>query len=169
MAILRSAHRLGRQLSLNAEVLASVSEEAEAARLAHRIDDLSQRVVALLEELEATLRLVAPAVFNAPAELLDPMTGRWTVGGITIDVDGRDVWICGERVHLQKADFDLLRVLVANPNRFISAEELQRAAWNSGPINGNAFYAHLGRVRRALGNERQRLKSSRNVGYKLAG
>jgi DNA-binding winged helix-turn-helix (wHTH) protein len=102
--------------------------------------------------------------------LRSPTSGTISAGGITLDLDGLDVTVDGRRVRTALADFQLLRVLVANAGRVISRSDLQRLAWGRDETRPNTMSAHVLRVRRLIERDPHRpsrLVVIRGVGYKL--
>lgn len=63
---------------------------------------------------------------------------RLTQGGLTIDSAARTTWKDGEPVELTAREFDLLELLMKNPNRVYSREQLLNLVWG---------YAYTGEYR----------------------
>lgn len=55
--------------------------------------------------------------------------GRLTVGHIVLDVDERSAWKGEERVELTAKEFDLMELLIRNPGRVYSRENLLNVVW----------------------------------------
>src|SRR5262245_53575190 len=62
-------------------------------------------------------------------------TGRVFLGSVEVDFDTRQVTSAGRRMRLTPKEFDLLRYLVAHPNKTLSHRELLQAVW--GPDYGD--------------------------------
>jgi two-component system, OmpR family, KDP operon response regulator KdpE len=62
-------------------------------------------------------------------------TGRLTLGKVSVDFDTRQVSRGSQRVRLTPKEFDLLRHLVAHPNKVVTHRELLQAVW--GPDYGD--------------------------------
>lgn len=58
-----------------------------------------------------------------------PAASSFSVGGLRIELDRRQVFVDGQEVHLTPTEFDLLSVLVENAGRVISHRELLRRVW----------------------------------------
>jgi two-component system KDP operon response regulator KdpE len=56
------------------------------------------------------------------------------LGGTAVDFDTRQVTLRGRHTRLTPKEFDLLRYLVAHPNRVLTHRELLQAVW--GPDRG---------------------------------
>ena len=54
---------------------------------------------------------------------------RLTAGPITVDADERAAWRSGERVELTAKEFDLIDLLMRNPGRVYSRENLLNVVW----------------------------------------
>ena len=77
----------------------------------------------LVARIHAVLRRSATADAPAPT-VLDH-------GDLRIDTAAREVQVRGERVELNKREFDLLDFLAANPRRVYTREELLQEVWGS--------------------------------------
>ena len=62
-------------------------------------------------------------------------SGRLTIGSVEVDFDTRQVNARGRQVRLTPKEFELLRYLVAHPNKVLSHRELLQAVW--GPDYGD--------------------------------
>ena len=55
--------------------------------------------------------------------------GRLTIGHITLDADARAAWTEGQSVDLTAKEFDLMELLMRNPGRVYSRENLLNVVW----------------------------------------
>ena len=55
--------------------------------------------------------------------------GRLSMGHITLDVDARAAWKDGKSVDLTAKEFDLMELLLRNPGRVYSRENLLNVVW----------------------------------------
>lgn len=62
-------------------------------------------------------------------------TGRLLIGSVEVDFDSRQVLARGRRMRLTPKEFELLRYLVAHPNKTLTHRELLQAVW--GPDYGD--------------------------------
>ncbi len=53
-----------------------------------------------------------------------------TIGGLELDYDARTVTLDGENISLTKKEFDILKLLMENPNRVFSPKEIYREVWH---------------------------------------
>jgi DNA-binding response OmpR family regulator len=93
---------------------------------------------------------------------------RLTIGDISIDAPGRNVYVNGEKVNLTPKEYDLLYYLVVNKNIVLTREQLLKAVW------GYDFFGedrtvdtHIRMLRGNLGQYRDYIVTIRGVGYKL--
>ena len=55
--------------------------------------------------------------------------GKLTMGHITLDADARAAWKDGQSVELTAKEFDLMELLLRNPGRVYSRENLLNVVW----------------------------------------
>lgn len=94
-----------------------------------------------------------------------------TVGGLTIDVSGREATLDGEPLELSRKEFDLLAHLASHAGEVVSKRELLAEVWRE-PYGGSdsTVDVHLSWLRRKLGEtaaEPGYLRTVRGVGIKL--
>lgn len=74
-----------------------------------------------------------------------------TVGEMTLDLDGRRVFISGSEVNLTAKEFDLLELLVTNPNKVYSRESLLQIVWGyEYPGDVRTVDVHIRRLREKI-------------------
>ncbi|WP_422487000.1 response regulator transcription factor [Gudongella sp. DL1XJH-153] len=91
-----------------------------------------------------------------------------TFKGLTIDLDGRNVYVDGEKVDMTPKEYELLVYLAKNKNRALTREQLLKDIW------GYDFYGddrtidtHIKMLRSNLGAYRDYVVTLRGVGYKF--
>ena len=93
------------------------------------------------------------------------------VGGLRMDVSARELSVDGNRVELTRTEFDVLAVLVRNPRRAFSREQLIAQVWGEGWVGDpHLVDVHLGHVRRKLGDDAAApvfVQTVRGYGYRL--
>jgi DNA-binding response OmpR family regulator len=96
--------------------------------------------------------------------------GVLRAGGIALDVDRREATVHGNDVALTFMEFELLRFLLAHPDRAFTREALLRQVWGYDYYGGaRTVDVHVQRVRSKLGAEQaQLIRTIRNVGYLLS-
>ncbi len=69
-------------------------------------------------------------------------------GDLKLDCDSRRVYICGKEINLTAKEFDVLELLVLNPNKVYSRESLLRLVWGSDyPGDVRTVDVHIRRLR----------------------
>jgi two-component system, OmpR family, response regulator CpxR len=115
------------------------------------------------EELVARIKSILRRVY--------PREGapRCTLGDITVDGLERSVTLNNQRLDLTGAEFNLLRLLLANPGDPLSREELIPRIFGREPTSFDRSIDNLvNNLRRKLGtypDGTERIKSVRNIGY----
>ncbi|HEX5609589.1 MAG TPA: response regulator transcription factor [Solirubrobacterales bacterium] len=114
------------------------------------------------EELRARIT----AVLRRRASRRD---GPIRVGDLILDPIGRRVTIHGEDIPLAKKEFALLRILVSDPTRVFSKEELMQQVWGfRSNDRTRTLDSHASRLRRKLDPEHTRyVINCWGIGYRL--
>jgi DNA-binding response OmpR family regulator len=118
--------------------------------------------------LDARIR----AVLRRGDEAAGPGPGPLTVGGLRIDVRGRQAWLDEVPLDLSPREFDLLRYLMDHADEVVSKRDLLTHVWRL-PYGGadKTVDVHLSWLRRKLGEtatEPRFLHTVRGVGVRLA-
>ena len=96
--------------------------------------------------------------------------GRLSMGHITLDVDARAAWKDGKSVDLTAKEFDLMELLLRNPGRVYSRENLLNVVWGYEYAGDyRTVDVHVRRLREKLEgvSEQWSLKTVWGVGYKF--
>jgi two-component system, OmpR family, response regulator len=98
-----------------------------------------------------------------------PHDGPSRVGELVVDPGRHRVTVGGKPVALSQKEFALLRVLVSDPTRVFSKEELLGAVWAyRGPSKTRTLDSHASRLRRKLDPEHGRfVVNCWGIGYRL--
>lgn len=92
-------------------------------------------------------------------------------GAISVDSEALRVYVDGRPVHLGPTEFRILCVLIERPGRVLTREQLRDRVWGAGVhIETRTIDVHIGRLRKALGQEGRRdypLRTVRGAGYAL--
>ena len=90
-------------------------------------------------------------------------------GDLKLDCDSRRVYICGKEINLTAKEFDVLEVLVMNPNKVCSRENLLHLIWGSAyPGDVRTVDVHIRRWRgkvEAAPSEPKYVHTKWGVGY----
>lgn len=89
-------------------------------------------------------------------------------GALTFDRSSLLVAIDGKEIELSKKERDLLLLFLTNSGRVLSRERILNAVWglNADPLT-NVVDVYVGRLRRKIGAEGERITTLRNVGYRM--
>ena len=93
-----------------------------------------------------------------------------TIGGLEINEDNVEVTIDGEPVKMTPIEYKILLLLMKNPGRVFSAEEIYERVWNERAINTDTIMVHVRNIREKIEvnpREPKYLKVVWGVGYKI--
>ncbi|MBW6409403.1 response regulator transcription factor [Clostridium weizhouense] len=94
-----------------------------------------------------------------------------TVGGIELNKESKEVFVDGENVRLTPLEFKILTLLMDNPNRVFSIEEIYERVWNEPAYNNvDTVTVHIRRIREKIEinpKEPRYLKVVWGIGYKI--
>lgn len=90
-------------------------------------------------------------------------------GNLTFDRSSLQVTVDGSEIELSKKERDLLLLFLTNTGRVLSRERILNSVWglNADPLT-NVVDVYVGRLRRKIGAEGERIVTLRNVGYRMA-
>ena len=102
-----------------------------------------------------------------------PEQGNLTVGGIELDDREMRVSVDGEQVSLTPMEYNILKLLLENPNKVYSSKDIYRIVWQEEPMgNEGAVSVHIRHLREKIeidpGNPRY-IKVVWGQGYKMEG
>lgn len=92
------------------------------------------------------------------------------IGGIELNEDTVEVFVDGKQVKLTPIEFKILTLLMKNPGRVYSAEEIYERVWNEKAINTDTIMVHVRNIRDKIEinpKEPKYLKVVWGVGYKM--
>ena len=94
-----------------------------------------------------------------------------TIGGIELNKESKEVSAEGENVKLTPLEFKILTLLMDNPNRVFSIEEIYERVWNEPAYNNvDTVTVHIRRIREKIeinSKEPKYLKVVWGIGYKF--
>src|SRR5262249_46843215 len=91
-----------------------------------------------------------------------------TLGDVVVHLDARETTVAGETVELTSKEFDLLAILLGNPNVVLTRELLLDRVWGlEFPGGTRTVDVHVASLRRKLGRP-DLVRTVRGVGYKVA-
>jgi two-component system response regulator ResD len=99
-------------------------------------------------------RELAVRVRRAAGRPVAPAPRELCFGSLVVDLEGREVRLDGEPVHLTDRELDLLVHLAGEPQRVFHRDDLLRAVWRSSPDwqSPKTVTEHVRRIRQKLGD-----------------
>ena len=92
------------------------------------------------------------------------------IGGIELNEDTVEVFVDGKPVKMTPIEFKILALLMKNPGRVYSADEIYERVWNEKAINTDTIMVHVRNIRDKIEinpREPKYLKVVWGVGYKM--
>lgn len=103
--------------------------------------------------------------------VMDTKKSIYTVGGLTIDDDLKEVTVDGETVKLTPIEYNVLLLLVKNQGKVFSIDQIYENIWNEDAIGAdNTVAVHIRHIREKIEinpKEPRYLKVVWGVGYKI--
>lgn len=97
-------------------------------------------------------------------------TNIFQVGGLELNIDTKEVILDGKSIKMTPSEFKILELLIRNPGRVFSAEEIYERVWNEQAINTDTIMVHVRNIREKIEINTKKpkyLKVVWGVGYKL--
>ena len=92
------------------------------------------------------------------------------IGGLELNEDTGEVFVDGKPVKMTPIEFKILMLLMKNPGRVFSAEEIYERVWNEQAINTDTIMVHVRKIREKIEinpRDPKYLKVVWGVGYKI--
>ena len=97
-------------------------------------------------------------------------TGIYRIGGLELNEDTVEVFVDGKPVKVTPMEFKILNLLMRNPGRVISADEIYEKVWNERAVNTDTIMVHVRNIREKIELDPKKpkyLKVVWGVGYKI--
>ena len=94
----------------------------------------------------------------------------YTIGGLELNEDTVEVFVDGNPVKMTPLEFKILLLLMKNPGRVFSADEIYERVWNEQAVNTDTIMVHVRKIREKIEinpKEPKYLKVVWGVGYKI--
>ena len=94
----------------------------------------------------------------------------YAIGGLELNEETIECTVDGNSVKLTPLEFKILLLLMKNPGRVFSAEEIYERVWNEQAINTDTIMVHIRKIREKIEinpKEPKYLKVVWGVGYKI--
>ncbi|MGL5329391.1 MAG: response regulator transcription factor [Peptostreptococcaceae bacterium] len=92
------------------------------------------------------------------------------IGGIVLDIKAKELSVDGEVKKITPLEYKILELLMKNPNKVFSAEEIYEKVWKEYCINTDTVMVHIRRIREKIEinpKEPRYLKVVWGIGYKF--
>lgn len=115
-----------------------------------------------IHEVIARVRAVLRRTASSEPQLPDMLE----CGRLKIDLEGKMVYIDGEKVVLSKKEFEVLSLLASHPGKIYSREDLINELWKDAPyVLDRTVDVHIARIRSKLGECKNYLTNRSGYGY----
>ena len=97
-------------------------------------------------------------------------TGIYRIGGLELNEDTVEVFVDGKPVKVTPMEFKILNLLMRNPGRVFSADEIYEKVWNERAVNTDTIMVHVRNIREKSELDPKKpkyLKVVWGVGYKI--
>ncbi len=94
----------------------------------------------------------------------------YQIGGLELNEDTVEVSVDGEPVKLTPMEFKIVQLLIKNPGRVFSADEIYERIWNEKAVNTDTIMVHVRNIREKIELDPKNpkyLKVVWGVGYKI--
>lgn len=94
----------------------------------------------------------------------------YTIGGLELNEDTVEVTVDGEPVRLTPMEFKIVQLLIKNPGRVFSTDEIYERIWNEKAVNTDTIMVHVRNIREKIEIDPRNpkyLKVVWGVGYKI--
>lgn len=96
--------------------------------------------------------------------------GLYIIGGLELNENKRTVSVDDKPVKITPIEFKILNLLMKNPGRVFSSEEIYEKVWNENTINTDTVMVHIRNIREKIELDSKKpkyLKVVWGVGYKI--
>jgi DNA-binding response OmpR family regulator len=92
------------------------------------------------------------------------------IGGIALNDDSKEVYVDGEPIKLTSLEYKIVYLLMSNPGKVFSIDEIYEKVWNEPAYNADTVTVHIRRIREKIEinpKEPKYLKVVWGIGYKF--
>lgn len=100
----------------------------------------------------------------------ESVRNRYVIGGLELDLETKEVHVDGKYVKVTPLEYKILELLMANPNRVFSAEQIYESVWKEDALNTETVMVHIRNLREKIEinpKEPRYLKVVWGIGYKI--
>ena len=130
-------------------------------------------VVKPFNPLELTARVKSQLRRYTQLGAAAPVTSEhvYTIGGLTVDDDKKEVLVDGEPVRMTPIEYNILLLLIKNPGHVFSTTQIYESIWNEDALAAdNTVAVHVRHIREKIEinpREPRYLKVVWGLGYKI--
>jgi DNA-binding response OmpR family regulator len=145
---LRATMEIRRELNIPIIMLSAKSEDTDKILgLNMGADDYITKPfnpLELIARVKSQLRR-----YTALGSIAEPEAeGLYTIGSLTLDDKNKIVTVDGEDVHLTPLEYKILHLLMRNPGRVFSIDEIYERVWGEDSVGGGSTVTvHIRRIR----------------------
>ena len=92
-----------------------------------------------------------------------------SLGQATVSLELRDVFKDGVALRIGTRAFDILELLIRHQGRLVSKEQILQCVWPDTVVEENNLQVHISGLRKALGSDRDLIRTIPGRGYMLLG
>ena len=89
--------------------------------------------------------------------------------GWVVDLALRELRVRGVPVTIGSRAFEIVELLARSAGKLVTKDELMKKVWPGAVVEDNTIQVHISAIRRALGPDRETLKTLSGRGYRLQG
>ena len=96
--------------------------------------------------------------------------GVYTVGDLELNTVTKEVYVASQIVHLTPKEFAILELLIKNPGRVYSAQQIYEIIWQEEAINTETIMVHIRKLREKIEANPKKpvyIKVVWGIGYKM--
>lgn len=101
----------------------------------------------------------------------DTSSGIIQIGGVKLDTNQKNVEVEGAIINLTSIEYGILELLMKNPNRVFTSDEIYEYVWNEPAIDSKTVTVHIRRIREKIEinpNKPMYIQVAWGLGYKFA-
>jgi len=101
---------------------------------------------------------------------LEKQNNNLVVGGLELNTETKEIFVDGENIKVTPIEFKILHLLMKNPGRVFSAEEIYESVWKEQAVNTDTVMVHVRNIREKIEIDSKNpryLKVVWGVGYKI--
>ena len=146
-------HELDNIKVKNEEAVKSYEKQKKAK---NKLSSLEKKLVRLEEEIQKIEEQKEEDVIE--------------IGGIKLNTLEKNVYVEDEKISLTSIEYKILELLMKNPNRVFSIEDIYEIVWNEPAIEAKTVTVHIRRIREKIEVDPKKpmyLKVAWGLGYKF--